>query len=217
MTTSSMQFGQSAISVVLGEGTVPAKFATNSTGAVTGLSDPVSGSTILTSKGEIALYAPDDYVGGVAQGTGQTIASSVLAGNSNGTPLTWSASLFDTTNGGAGGAWSAADPSKIVVPVGATRARFTGSIIFPVDATKTGSRWARLSYGSTPTHCSNVILPVASAVVSQPVPISTGWIDVVAGMYFELRALQDSGSSMTLAMGNSNNRGGSNFFRAEFK
>ena len=40
MTTTAMQFGQSTINVVLGEGTVPAKFGTDATGNVTGLVGP---------------------------------------------------------------------------------------------------------------------------------------------------------------------------------
>lgn len=40
MTTTAMQFGQSTINVVLGEGTVPAKFGTDASGNVTGLVGP---------------------------------------------------------------------------------------------------------------------------------------------------------------------------------
>lgn len=212
MATTNMQFGQSAINVVLNEGQLPAKLTTDASGNVTGLVDPVSGDTILTSKGEIALYGADDYVAGVAQETGITIASATIDNSALGTALTWSQVLLDTTGGGV---WDAANPSRVVIPTGVTMAWFTGSVMFPPNAN--GARWVRLTKGATDTHMSNVLCPTAHAVASQTVQLSTGWINVVAGEYYQLRAIQDSASSLTLALGSTTNKGGSTFLRVAFK
>jgi hypothetical protein len=162
------------------------------------------------SMGEIAVYGPDDFVGAVAQGTGQTVASATVNNSAVGTTLTWAELLFDTSDG----AWSVDNPSRITIPAGVTKAWFTGSVYFPANGT--GARWVRLTTGAN-SHMSNVLQPTSHAVASQSVQLSTGWIDVVAGDYYELHAIQDSGVSLVLSLGTLANKGGSNFFRAAFK
>lgn len=161
---------------------------------------------------EIALWGVDEYVAGVAQETGQIIPSSTINNAAVGSALTWTTVLFDTT---VGGVWSAANPSRIVIPAGVKKAWLSGSVMFPPNAT--GARWIRLTTGATTAHMSNTLQPVSHGVASQTVQLSTGWIDVVAGDYYELRAVQDSGSSLTLSLGTLANKGGSNYLRVAFK
>ena len=59
MTTTAMQFGQSTINVVLGEGTVPAKFGTDSSGNVTGLVGPGAQSFKADRVGSSILFIGD--------------------------------------------------------------------------------------------------------------------------------------------------------------
>lgn len=172
---------------------------------------PVTGADLYPLLGEIALYAPDEFVGGVAQGSGQNIPSSALTSASTGTPLQWSNLLFDTTPGGV---WDIANPSRITVPVGATKMWVVASIMFPPNAT--GSRWLRL-LDSALGHKSNFLMPVAHATLPLPVPLNTGWIDVIPGSYFTLNAIQDSGVTLVPALGSVFNKGGSTFARIMFR
>lgn len=172
----------------------------------------LAGGAFRLERGEIALYAADDYVDGIAQESGQTIPSSTINNSAVGSALTWSQVLFDTTGGRA---WNAANPSRIVIPDGVEKAMFTGSIMFPPNAI--GARWVRLTTGEVASHMSNILCPVSHGVASQTVQLNTGWIDVLEGTFYELRAVQDSGSSLVLAMGSVNNKGGSTYLRAAFK
>lgn len=161
---------------------------------------------------EIALYGADEYVAGVAQDTGQTIPSTAMAGADTGTALQWTQTVYDTTGGQA---WNAANPSRLVVPAGMTKAFIVGSVLFPSSGT--GARWVRLTTGVAKGHLSNVLFPAAHASIAQPVPICPGEIRVIPGQFLELNALQSSGSSMVLTIGNASNQGGSTFLRAIFK
>lgn len=219
MTTSSQQFGQSAISVVLNEGQMPAKITTSASGGVS-LVGP-DGRAIPQSLGEIALYGAETWNGSAFSGSGCVVPTSVFSGTSLGTTIAWSGTggpvgsvdgvLFDTT---AGGCFDPLQPERITIPAGVTFANFTGSVSFP--ATATGERWIRLVQGAS-THMSSTVYPATTTPTIQNIQLNTGWIPVTAGEYYTLHVVQNSGVSITLAAGNYSNKGGSTFFRAAFK
>lgn len=176
----------------------------------TGIVRPDTGDIALTSKGEVCLYGADEWFDGDWLGALDTV-SEVFALTSLGKTIDWKFALFDTA-----GAYSAATPSRITVPAGATRININASISF--SPTAGGSRWVRLTKNAAQTHMSNTSVTEAmGGLAMQSVPLNTGWIDCVEGEYFELHAIQNSGVNIALTPGTESNKGGSTYFRAQFK
>ena len=138
-----------------------------------------------------------------AVGSGKLLVGQTIAG----TGVTAGTTIVSQTSGTTGGT------GVYVVSASQTVASRT----ITCTGVSPGARWVRLTQGATNSHMSNILMPVAHGVAAQTVQLSTGWIDVVQGSYYELRAVQDSGVDLTLTMGNINNKGGSTYLRVAFK
>lgn len=120
--------------------------------------------------------------------------TSVLSKASNALwePVPWQAAAFDSDS-----LWSIVNPTRITVPVGVTKMRFSGAVTFPTNAT--GHRGLALYKNDSATVFGRFRETMsATATLSTGISAESAVMEVEEGDYFELKILQNSGSPLDI-------------------
>lgn len=120
---------------------------------------------------------------------------------------TGTAITFDTVLNDDGNLWAVANPSRLTVPAGGYRlAKLTANLGWVQNST--GERQLRINKNNAlfAGHAHLQLLPSAPGP-SDYGNVSTGWVPVVAGDYFELLFLQTSGGALDAAFDSSQQNG----------
>ncbi len=134
----------------------------------------------------------DDF----ARGTTAVVTTAISPATSTATVLN-----FDSAPVNSDGMWVVGAPSRITIPENVTRVRLTGQVTFNGHASGIRKVSILKNGGAGYAGHAEAIVPTAGAAYSQAVNVSTGVINVVAGDYFELQCLQDTGGALALTVG----------------
>ena len=109
------------------------------------------------------------------------------------TPVIWQAATYPVA-----GMWAAGNPTRIVVPPGASKIRFTVSLEF--GDSETGYRLMTLKKNGAGAVRGGIssMFPAAGDGNYTSWSASSAWLHVVAGDYFTIDAWQDSGDDLML-------------------
>lgn len=134
------------------------------------------------------------YVKGSNTLARRTTTTTIASGTSL-TPVTWQASDFEYNN-----SWSGSNPTRLTAHASG-RYRVSATIVFPENAT--GFRRAAITRNGSTVR--GFPLVVMNAVSGLGTTISTGefTVDLTDGQYIELEIAQNSGSTLTLPVGES--------------
>jgi hypothetical protein len=110
---------------------------------------------------------------------------------------------FDSAGPNTEAMWVVGSPSRITVPENVRRVKLSAQVTFTGSAT--GIRQVNILKNGALGYSGrgSATVPTAGAGYSQAVNVETGVLDVVAGDYFQLQCLQDSGGALPITVGGS--------------
>lgn len=113
----------------------------------------------------------------------------------------WEAVPWQTARDDTDSFWSMTDPARITVPVGVTKMRFSCAVLYPANSS--GYRGIALYKNGSTSAPGRFYQTVSAATLAHGMSAISAVMDVEEGDYFELRLLQNSGSTLDVSSSSS--------------